>query len=338
MKAAVYHGYGPPQVVVRVENIDKPVPRPHEVLIRVRAASVNPLDEGIVKGAARVVGGVRRPHVTRLGFDVAGRVEATGRDVTQFKPGDDVFGVCIRDPQASAIGVWTCQGTFAEYACGPESTVVRKPEQVTFAQAAAVPVAAFTALQGLRDHGRIQPGHKVLINGAAGGVGTIAVQVAKWCAIVTGVCSTRNVEMVRSIGANHVIDYTAENFTEGAALYDLLFDCVGNQPLSACRRVLTPNGRHILVGDRSGRGVASLVARVVTAMVVSRVASRKQLTFLARPNRGDLTTMHELMESGRLVPVIDRSYRLTDIPDALGYLEGGHARGKVVITVEPTDP
>jgi NADPH:quinone reductase-like Zn-dependent oxidoreductase len=335
MKAAVYHQYGSPEVVVHIEDVEKPVVEDDDVLIRVRAASVNPLDEGVVKGSARMVGGLRAPKVTRLGFDVAGHVQATGRNVTRFKPGDEVFGVCIRDPAASAVEVWTTQGAFAEYACAPASTVVGKPEQVTFMQAAAVPVAGFTALQGLRDKGQIRPGHKVLINGAAGGVGTVAVQIAKsLSAEVTGVCSTHNVELVRSVGADHVIDYTKESFITRPERYDLVFDCVGNHSLSACRRVLKPNGRHVMVGDRSGRGMVSLLSRVVAALVVSRVASRKHVMFLARPRQADLTTIQGLLKSRQLVPVIDRCYRLSEVADALRYLEGGHARGKVVITLE----
>jgi NADPH:quinone reductase-like Zn-dependent oxidoreductase len=338
MKAAVYHRYGPPEAVVHIEDVGKPVPEDDEVLIRVRAASLNPLDEGVVKGSARMVGGLRAPKVARLGFDVAGHVEATGRNVTQFKPGDDVFGVCIRDPDASAVEVWTTRGAFAEYACAPASTVVRKPEQVTFVQAAAVPLAGFTALQGLRDKGRIRPGHKVLINGAAGGVGTIAVQIARSLgAEVTGVCSTHNVDLVRSVGADHVIDYTNQDFITRPERYDLVFDCVGNHSLSACRRVLTPNGRHVMVGDRSGRGMVSLLSRVMAALVVSRFASRKHVMFLAQPRKADLATIQELLTSGQLAPVIDRCYRLSEVPDALRYLAGGHARGKVVITVEASD-
>jgi NADPH:quinone reductase-like Zn-dependent oxidoreductase len=265
MKAIVYYNHGSPDAL-QYEEIEKPVPGDNEVLIKVRAGSVNPLDRGELKGLPyifRVVFGLRKPQVTRPGrpgVDVAGQVEAVGRKVTQFKPGDEVFGVCISDPQASGVKVWLHrQGSFAEYACAPESTLVTKPDNVTFEQAAAAPVAAFTALQGLRNKGQIQRGQKVLINGAAGGVGTFAVQIAKsFGAEVVGVCSTRNMDMVRSIGADHIIDYTQEDFTKRGERYDLLFDCVGNYSLSECRRVLNPKGICVMVGDLSGRGMVGL--------------------------------------------------------------------------------
>src|SRR5437588_5880372 len=245
MKAIVYHSYGSPDVL-RLEEIEKPTAGDDEILIKVRAAAVNPLDL-LFRGTTymvRVITGLRRPKDTRLGVDVAGQVEAVGRNVTQFKPGDAVFG--------------TCKGAFAEYVCASESALVMKPDNVTFEQAASVPIAAITALQGLRlgglgDKGQIQGKHKVLINGASGGVGTFAVQIAKsFGADVTGVCSTRNVEMVRSIGADRVIDYTQRDFTKSAQHYDLLFDCMGNHSLSACRRVLNPKGVYIVVGGPSG--------------------------------------------------------------------------------------
>ena len=352
MKAAVYRRYGPPDVV-QIRDVDKPVPKDNEVLIRVRAASVNPLDEGLMRGGGRFVTGLRKPKVTRLGVDVAGQVEAVGRNVTQFKPGDEVFGACISDPQASALRVWIPQGAFAEYACAPESALVKKPDNVTFEQAASAPVAAFTALQGLRlggsgDKGRIQPGQKVLINGAAGGVGTFAVQIAKsFGAEVTGVCSTRNVAMVRSIGADHVIDYTKQDYTQKGFTksgqsyeqsyeqrYDLFFDCIGNHSLSACRRVLNPKGIYVMVGERSGRGMIGILARLITALVWSRFVSQKLVTFLARPNKEDLTIMRELLATGKVTPVIDRRYSLSEVPEAIRYLGERHARGKVVIVLE----
>jgi NADPH:quinone reductase-like Zn-dependent oxidoreductase len=338
MKAAVYRRYGPPDVVVQVEDVEKPVPKDNEVLIEVRAASVNPLDGGLMKGRpyiARIMTGLRKPKITRLGVDVAGQVEAVGRNVTQFKPGANVFGVCISDPHASGVRVWVCQGAFAEYVCAPDSTLVMKPENVTFEQAAAAPVAAFTALQGLRDKGHIRPGQKVLINGAAGGVGTFAVQIAKsFGADVTAVCSTRNVDIVRSIGADRVIDYTQEDFTKRGQRYDLFFDCVGNHSLSACRRVLNPKGICIMVGDRSGRGMMGLLARLIAALVLSRFVSQKFVTLLARPNKKDLNIMRELMATGNVTPVIDKRHSLSELPDAIRYLEAGHARGKVVITLK----
>jgi NADPH:quinone reductase-like Zn-dependent oxidoreductase len=333
MKAAVYTRYGSPDVV-QTKDVAKPVPKDKEVLIRVRAASINPLDEGLMKGGGRMVTGLRKPKVTRLGVDVAGHVEAVGRNVTQFKPGDQVFGVCISDPQASALRVWIPQGAFAEYACAPESALVMKPDNVTFEQAASAPVAAFTALQGLRDKGHIQPGHKVLINGAAGGVGTFAVQIAKsFGAKVTGVCGPRNVDMVRSIGADRVIDYTLEDFTKSGRRYDLLFDCIGNHSLLACTRVLNPTGICVMVGEKSGRGMIGILARLITALVLSRFVSQKLVTFLARPKKEDLTIMRELMATGKVKPVIDRCYSLSEVPEAIRYLAKGHAQGKVVITL-----
>jgi NADPH:quinone reductase-like Zn-dependent oxidoreductase len=333
MKAAVYSRYGPPDVL-QIKDVEKPVPKDNEVLIEVRAASVNPLDAGLMKGGGRIVTGLRKPKDARLGVDVAGQVEAVGRSVTQFKPGDGVFGVCISDPQAPILRVWIPQGAFAEYACAPESVLVMKPDNVTFEQAASAPVAAFTALQGLRDKGQIQPGQKVLINGAAGGVGTFAVQIAKsFGAQVTGVCSTRNLDVVRSIGADHVIDYTQEDFTKRGQRYDLIFDCVGNHSLSACRRVLNPKGTCIMVGEMSGRSMIGVVARLITALVLSRFVSQKFVTFLARPNKDDLTIIRDLMKAGKVKPVIDKRYRLSQVPEAIRYLEEKHARGKVVINL-----
>ena len=323
MKAIVYYHYGSPDVL-KCEEIEKPTAGDDEVLIKVRAASVNPLDWHFMRGTpyfVRIMAGLRKPKITRLGVDVAGQVEAVGRNVTQFKPGDEVFG--------------SCRGAFAEYACASESALVVKPANVTFEQAAAVPVAAFTALQGLRDKGQIQPGQKVLINGAAGGVGTFAVQIAKsFGADVTGVCSTRNVDMVRSIGADQVIDYTQEDFTKSGQRYDLIFDSVGNHSLSACRRVLNPKGIYVAVGGPDGRWLIGPLARRSQALVLSRFVSQKLVMFLARWSKEDLTVMHELMEAGKVTPVIDRRYRLSEVPEAIRYLEEGHARGKVVITLE----
>jgi NADPH:quinone reductase-like Zn-dependent oxidoreductase len=325
MKAVVYYNYGSPDVL-KCEEIEKPAARDNEVLIRVRAASVNPIDWHLMRGTpyiVRIMAGLRKPKVTRLGVDVAGQVEAVGGNVTQFRPGDEVFGAC--------------RGAFAEYACTSESAVVMKPDNVTFEQAASVPVAAFTALQGLRDKGQIQPGQKVLINGAAGGVGTFAVQIAKsFGADVTGVCSTRNVDMVRSIGADRVIDYTQEDFTKSGQRYDLVFDSVGNHSLSACRRVLNRKGTYIVVGGPDGRWLGPL-ARLIKTLVLSPFVSQNLVMFLARRSKEDLTVMRELMESGKVTPVIDKRYRLSAVPEAIRYLEEGHARGKVVITLEDNE-
>jgi NADPH:quinone reductase-like Zn-dependent oxidoreductase len=321
MKAAVYTSYGPPDVV-QIVDIEKPVPKDNEVLIKVRAASLNPLDWHFMRGtpyAVRIIAGLRKPKFPGLGVDVAGQVEALGAKVSQFKFGDEVFG--------------SCKGAFAEYVCAPESVLVMKPANVTFEQAASVPVAAYTALQGLRDKGNIQAGQKVLVNGAAGGVGTFAVQIAKpFGADVTGVCSTRNLELVRSMGADRVIDYTQEDFTKGAQRYDLFLDCVGNHSLSATTRVLNPKGTYVGAGGTTDNWMIGPLVRAISSLVVSLSGNRKLLMILARPNKQDLTFMREQMESGKIMPVIDRHYRLNEISEAIRYLETGHARGKVIIT------
>src|SRR2546422_1644800 len=329
MKAIVYRNYGSPDVL-RLEEIEKPTAGDDEILIKVRAAAVNPLDL-LFRGTSymvRIMTGLRKPKDTRLGVDVAGQVEAVGRNVTQFKLGDAVFG--------------TCKGAFAEYVCTSESALVVKPDNVTFEQAASVPIAAITALQGLRlgglglgglgDKGHIQPGQKVLINGASGGVGTFAVQIAKsFGADVTGVCSTSNVELVRSIGAKQVIDYTREDFTKSGQHYDLILDCVGNHSLLAHRRALNPNGVCVVAG---AKGLWDFLTRALTAPVLSRLVSQKFVTFIAKLNKQDLTIMRELMATGKVTPVIDRRYSLSEVPEAIRYLETRHARGKVVITLE----
>ena len=322
MKAIVYHDYGSPDVL-QLQEIEKPVAADNEVLIKVRAASVNPLDWHFMRGTPYIVRivmtGLSKPKNPRLGVDVAGQVEAVGRNVTHFKPGDEVFG--------------TCRGAFAEYVCTSQSNLVIKPNNVTFEQAAAIPIAAFTALQGLRDKGKIQPGHKVLVNGASGGIGTFAVQIAKsYGAEVTGVCSTRNADMVRSIGADRVIDYTQEDFTKSKQRYDLIFDVISNHSLSARRRVLSPKGTCVMAGGPSGRWQMGL-ARSIKALVWSQFSSRKLTGLLAKSTKEDLTILQNLMETGKVTPVIDRHYSLSEVPEAIRYLEEGHARGKVVITV-----
>ena len=320
MKAITYHRYGSPDVL-EYEDIEKPAPGDNEVLIKVRAASVNPFDWHFMRGSPyflRIVAGLRKPKMTRLGVDVAGQVEAVGRNVTQFKPGDEVFGVC--------------REAFAEYARTSESSLVMKPGNVTFEQAASVPVAAITALQGLRDKGHIQRGQTVLINGAAGGVGTFAVQIAKsFGADVTGVCSTRNVEMVRSIGADRVIDYTQQDFAKGTQRYDLIFDLVATHSLRAYRRVLNPNGTCVIAGGPTK--VLAILTSAFEVLVLSRFVSRKFAMFVAKPSKEDLTLLGELIEARKVTPVIDRHYRLSEVPQAMRYMEEGHARGKVVITV-----
>jgi NADPH:quinone reductase-like Zn-dependent oxidoreductase len=320
MKAIVRTKYGPPEALQFTE-VEKPTPKDNEVLIKLRAASVNPLDLFTMRGAPliRLIPGLRTPKDKRIGVDAAGQVEAVGRNVTQFKPGDEVFG--------------SCRGAFAEYVCTSEPALVVKPDNVTFEQAASVPVAAYTALQGLRDKGHIQPGQKVLINGAAGGVGTFAVQIAKaFGADVTGVCSTRNVDMVRSIGAGRVIDYTQEDFTKSGQRYDLIFDCVGNHSLPACRRVLNPKGTYVGAGAPGGRWMIGPLVRGITTDLLSRFVSQKLVMVLAKSSKGDLTVMIDLMSAGKVTPVIDRRYSLSEVPEAIRYLEEGHARGKVVIT------
>jgi NADPH:quinone reductase-like Zn-dependent oxidoreductase len=322
MKTVVYRTYGSPDVL-EIRDVDTPVPRDNEVLIRVRAASVNPIDWHFLRGEpyiGRIAMGLRKPRHSRLGHDVAGQVEAVGRSVTRFKAGDEVFGMC--------------DGACAEYACASESALVVKPARVTFEQAASIPVAALTALQGLRNKGNIQAGQNVLINGAAGGVGTFAVQIAKsFQTDVTGVCSTRNVEMVRSIGADHVVDYTKEDFADRGQRYDLFLDCVLNHSLSACRRVLNPNGIHVIVGAPASKWLIGLLARAITGLVVSRFASRKFGMFITRSSAEDLTFVVDLISAGKVRPVIDRRYPLSDAAEAIRYLEQGHARGKIVISM-----
>ena len=328
MKAIVYQGFGSPDIL-RCEEIDKPIPGDDEVLIEVRAASVNPLDWKLMKGGPfilRLLLGVAKSKIRRPGVDVAGQVEAVGRNVTQFKPGDDVFG--------------TCRGAFAEYATsrsvpGMKSVLVRKPANVTFEQAASAPVAALTALQGLRDKGRIQQGQRVLINGAAGGVGTFAVQIAKsFGANVTGVCSTSNVDMVRSIGADQVIDYTQQDLTKSGHRYDIVLDCVGNHSFSEWRRVLNLEGILVGVGAPADVPLSRLLAGLIGALVRSLFVSQKITIFIARVNQQDLTTVRELMAAGKVTPVIDKRYRLSEAREAFRYMETGHARGKVIITPE----
>lgn len=321
MKAIVYTEYGSPDVL-RFEDVEKPAPGDNEVLVRVHAASANPADWHLMRAEpflARLANGLLKPKNTRLGADVAGRVEAIGRNVTQFQVGDDVFGEMSLDKM----------GSFAEYVCAPEELLASKPTRMTFEQAAAVPLAAFTALQGLRDKGQIQPGQKVLINGASGGVGTFAVQIAKsFGTEVTGVCSTRNLDLVRSIGADHVIDYTQQDFTQTGQRYDLIFDAVGNRSVSDLKRALSPNGICSVAGFTS-------LSRLFQTMLLG--GKRVGMMKTAKANKEDLVFIKELLEAGKVVPVIDRSYPLAETAEAIRYLERGHARGKVVVTVARDD-
>ena len=325
IKAVVHCEYGGPEVL-KLEDVEKPTPTDNQILVRVRAASVNPLDLTI-RGPwpLRPIFGMRKPKDTRLGVDYAGTVEAVGKNVTQFKPGEEVFG--------------GKNGALAEYVCAlADRSVVLKPANMTFEQAAAVPVAAITALQGLRDKGKIQSGQKVLVNGAAGGVGTFAVQIAKsFGTEVTGVCSTRNVDLVRSIGADHVIDYTKEDFTKGAQRYDLIFDLIGNHSFSERRGVLNPNGICVMAGVGGAGwhdGMGMRLAGELNSLARSRFTSQKFVAYIAAFNKADMTILGDLMQSGKITPVIDRTYKLSEVPAALAYLEQGHARGKVVITVD----
>jgi len=326
MKAIVYCDYG--LTNLKLENIEKPTPNDDQILVRVRAASVNPYDWHFIEGTPyimRMMGvGLRKPKDTQLGVDFAGTVEAIGKNVTQFKPGDEVFG---------GRG-----GAFAEYVCPRANRAVAlKPANLTFEQAASVNIAGITALQAIRDKGNVQPGQKVLINGASGGVGTFAVQIAKtFGADVTGVCSSRNVDLVRSLGADHVIDYTKEDFAKGTERYDVILDNVPNHSLSECRRILTPNGKYVMIGGggpNDSRWVGPF-GRVIKTMVLSPFTSQKMGMMMADANGKDLTILADMMQSGKLKPVIDRTYKLNEVPAAIAYLEEGHARGKVVITVE----
>jgi NADPH:quinone reductase-like Zn-dependent oxidoreductase len=326
MKAIVYCDYG--LANLKVEDVEKPSPADDQLLVRVRAVSVNPYDWHFIEGTPyimRLLGvGLRKPKDTRLGVDFAGTVEAVGKNVTQFKPGDEVFG---------GRG-----GAFAEYVCPRANRAVAlKPANLTFEQAASVNIAGITALQALRDKGKIQAGQKVLINGASGGVGTFAVQIAKsFGAEVTGVCSTRNVDLVRSLGADHVIDYTKEDFAKGDQRYDAILDNVPNHSLSECRRILNPNGKYVMIGGggpNDSRWIGPF-GRVINTMVLSPFVSQKMGMMMADVSQKDLAILADLMQSGKVKPVIDRTYKLSEVPAAIAYLEQGHARGKVVITVE----
>jgi NADPH:quinone reductase-like Zn-dependent oxidoreductase len=326
MKAMANMKYGPPDVLELAE-VERPTPKDNEVLLKVHAASVNPADWHLLRGdpyIARLQLGLRKPKHRVLGCDVAGRVEAVGKNVTTLRPGDGVFG----SPFMHGFGA------FAEHVSVSEDLLAPKPANLSFEQAAAVPLAASTALQGLRDHGGIEPGHKVLIIGASGGVGTFAVQIAKsFDAEVTGVCSTRNVEMVRSLGADHVIDYTQEDFARNGQNYDLIFQLAGTRSPTECRRALTSKGTLVLSsGESDGRWIGPL-DRVIKALVLSPFVSQELASFTVKPNKEDLRFLKQLLETSKLHPVIDRTYPLAEVPEAIRYLENGHARGKVVIRV-----
>jgi NADPH:quinone reductase-like Zn-dependent oxidoreductase len=321
MRVIAQDTYGSPDVL-ELREVDNPVVKDDEVLVRVRAAAVNIGDWHLMRGipyVVRTVSGLRGPKREIPGLDLAGEVEAVGSSVKQFRPGDEVFG-------------W-CRGAFAEYACASENNLLPKPANLTFEQSAAVGDSAFTALAAVRDQGKVQPGHRVLVNGASGGVGTFAVQIAKsFGANVTGVCSTRNVDMVRSIGADRVIDYTKEDFTQTGQRYDVMLDLVGSRSLSDCRRTLTPRGTYVLVGVRDlGRWFG--LARQTKALLLSPFVRQQMRVFVVRHNKEDLAVLKELVEAGKVAPVIDRRYELSEAPEALRHQGGGHAQGKIVIAV-----
>jgi NADPH:quinone reductase-like Zn-dependent oxidoreductase len=324
MKAIVQNRYGSPDVL-ELSDIDKPVIEDDDVLVRVRAAGVDPGVWHLMTGQpylVRLMGyGLRAPKTRVRGSDVAGRVEAVGANVTQVRPGDEVFGVA--------------NGSFAEYASAPQDKVAHKPANLTFEQAAAVPISGITALQGLRDQGQAQPGHRVLIIGAAGGVGSFAVQIAKaYGATVTGVCSTTKVDLVRSIGADDVIDYTQDDFAEMSRHYDLILDTAGNRPLSHLRRTLTPRGTLVIVGgEGGGRWLGGFDRQILRAPLLSLFVSQRLRGLISKERREDLLALKDLIEGGKVTPVIDRTYPLSEGPQAIRYLAEGHPGGKVVITV-----
>jgi NADPH:quinone reductase-like Zn-dependent oxidoreductase len=319
MKAVIYTEYGPPDVL-QLKEVEKPTPKDNEALVKVYAASLNAGDWHLLRGELLprlVTGGFLKPKHKILGDDLAGRVEAVGRNVKQFQPGDEVFGM-------------SDGGAFAEYRCVTEDYLVLKPANISFEEAAAVPIAAITALQGLRDKGQIQSGQRVLINGASGGVGTFAVQIAKsFGAEVTGVCSTRKLDMVRSIGADQVIDYIREDFTKSGQRYDLILSAGGYHPISDYRRALSPDGIYVC----SGGSMAQYFQALLLGPLISMMGSKKMGSMLGKPDQKDNLLLMELFEAGKVIPVIDRRYPLSEVAEALRYLEEGHARGKVVITV-----
>jgi len=324
MKAIVYKKYGPPEVL-QLKEVEKPIPKDDEVLVKVYAASANAPDWRAIRANPffiRFQGGLLKPKNNLLGVDIAGRVEAIGRNAKQFQPGDEIFG------DVYEYGL----GAFAEYKCMPEEGALAiKPTNLTFEEAAAVPSAAVTALQGLRDQRQIQPGQKVLIIGASGGIGTFAVQIAKsYGTKVTGMCSSRNLDMVRSIGADHVIDYTQEDFTKGGQRYDLILDIAAKGSVSDYQHALSPKGIYVLCGFT----LAAIFGVLFLGPRISRTGSKKFVNYGAKTNNKDLVFMKELIEAGKVVPVIDRRYPLSEVPDAIRYYEKGHAQGKVVITVE----
>jgi len=320
MKAIVYERYGPPDVL-QLKEVEKPAPKDDEVLVKVHAASINYIDWQVLSGESfflrLTTGGILKPKHKILGDDLAGRIEAIGVNVKRFQLGDDVFGISNFD-------------AFAEYACVPENALVLKPASMTFEEAAAIPYAAITAYQGLRNHGKIQSGQKVLINGASGGVGTFAVQIAKsFGAEVTGVCSTRKMDIVRSIGADQVIDYTQEDFTQNGQRYDLIFAIGGSHSIFDYKRALNPNGIYVCAGG----SLAQYFQATFLGPIISMMGSKKLGAMFSNPNQKDYEFLIELFEAGKVVPVIDRRFLLSEVPEALRYYGEGHSQGKVVITM-----
>lgn len=323
MRAIVQSGYGAAEDVLELQEVDEPLAGDGDVLVRVQAASVNAADWHLMRGTpwlVRLAYGLRRPKIKTLGADIAGVVESVGKDVKTFRPGDEVIG------DLSAHGF----GGFAEYAAVPEEALVLKPTNTTFVEAAAVPMAAVTALQALRDHGRVQPGQKILINGASGGVGTFGVQIAKALgAEVTGVCSTRNLELVRSLGADAVVDYTEEDPTKNGRRYDLIVDAAAHRPFSDHRSILGPKGVYVMVGGSTG----PMFQAMLLGPLVSRAGGQRIRSMLAKPNQRDLGTVNDLIEAGKVFPVVDRRYPLHRVPEAVAYVEAGHTQGKTIITM-----
>ncbi|MEC5397352.1 NAD(P)-dependent alcohol dehydrogenase [Uliginosibacterium sp. H1] len=332
MKAVVFKAYGSLDAL-EFKEVDKPRAGDDDVLVRIRAAGINPSDWQVMRDVTPVtrrIFGLIGPKMNGLGSDLAGTVEAVGKNVTRFRPGDEVFGQVSDDAPGDP---YMELSPFAEYACVPQDFLEAKPVNLSFEQAAAVPMAGFTALQGLRDAGRIASGQKVLINGASGGVGTFAVQIAKtYGADVTAVCSTRNVEIVRALGADRVIDYTREDFTRTGQRHDLILDNVGNRSFRECRRALTRKGIYVPSGGSGGNWSGPFL-HLLASFVSSWFVTQKVRPLLAKRSRTDLAFLKELLESGRIAPVIDRLYPLTGVPDAIRYLATGHAQGKVIITI-----
>ena len=323
MKAIVYTKYGSPDVL-HLQEVEKPIPADDQVLVKVHAVSVNAKDWHMMRGkpaiARFLIGGYRKPKNSILGSDIAGRVEAVGKSVTEFRPGDEVFGT-------------VAAGGFAEYADGRERNLVRKPARVSFEAAAAVPIAAVTALQAVRDYGHVQAGQKVLINGASGGVGTYAVQLAKYFgAEVTGVCRTRNLDMARNIGADHVIDYTKEDFTKNGQQFDVIIDVAANHSLSALKRTLAPHGVRVGTGFSN---ILRLMQSMLLGPLLSKFGDKKFVSFMASIKRDDLDLLRELLETGKIAPVLDKCYPLSKTADAMRYFGVQHARGKIIITMQP---